>query len=96
MWFDSFIVPADAPHPEEAFEFIDYMMRPDVAAANSNYVYYANGNVDSQPMLNEDVIGDTAIYPDQETLERLFTTTSNAPRTQRVVTREWTSVKTGQ
>ena len=96
MWFDNFIIPSDAPHAEEALAFIDYMMRPDVAAANSNYVYYANGNVDSQPMLNEDVIGDTAIYPDAETLERLFTTTANAPRTQRVVTRAWTSVKTGQ
>ena len=46
MWFDSFAIPADAPHPEEAYAFIDFMMRPEIAARNSNYVYYANGNKD--------------------------------------------------
>lgn len=95
MWFDSFLIPADAPHPDAAHAFIDFMMRPESAAANSNYVYYANGNVDSQPLLNEDVIGDPAIYPGQTTIDRLFTTTAYAPRIQRVVTREWTSVKSG-
>lgn len=95
MWFDSFIMPVDAPHPDEAHAFIDFMMRPDVAARNSNYVYYANGNIDSQPLLNEDVIGDPAIYPDEETLSNLFTTTTYDPKVQRVLTRVWTSVKTG-
>jgi putrescine transport system substrate-binding protein len=95
MWFDSFIIPADAPHPDAALAFIDYMLRPEAAAANSNYVYYANGNIDSQPLLEEDVIGDPAIYPGQVTLDRLYTTTSYDPRIQRVVTRTWTQVKSG-
>ena len=95
MWFDSFVIPADAPHPDEAHEFIDYMLRPEVAAANSNYVYYANGNLDSQPLLEEDVIGDPAIYPDQETLDNLFTSTSYDPVSQRVITRLWTNLKAG-
>ena len=95
MWFDSFIMPADAPHPEEAYAFIDYMLRPEVAAANSNYVFYANGNQDSQPLLEEDIIGDPAIYPGADTLERLYTTTSYDARTQRIVTRVWTKVKSG-
>src|SRR5690606_9157678 len=82
MWFDSFVIPADAPHPDEALEFINFMMRPEVAAANSNYVFYANGNIDSQPLLSEDVISDEAIYPSQETLDRLFTSTSYEPRVQ--------------
>jgi len=96
MWFDVMAIPADAPHPDEAHEFINFMMRPEIAAANSNYVYYANGNLDSQPLLNEDVIADEAIYPSQETLDRLFTSTSYDPRSQRVLTRMWTSVKAGQ
>jgi putrescine transport system substrate-binding protein len=95
MWFDSFVIPADAPHPDEAHEFIDYMLRPEVAAANSNYVYYANGNLDSQPLLEEDVIGDPAIYPGQETLDKLFTSTSSDPVSQRVITRLWTNLKAG-
>ena len=96
MWFDAMVIPNDAPHPEEAHAFIDFMMRPDIAAANSNYVYYANGNLDSQALLNEDVIADEAIYPSQETLDRLFTSTTYDPRSQRVLTRMWTGVKAGQ
>ena len=96
MWFDVMVIPADAPHPDEAHAFINFMMRPEIAAANSNYVYYANGNLDSQPLLNEDVIADEAIYPSQETLDRLFTSTSYDPRSQRALTRMWTGVKAGQ
>ncbi len=96
MWFDSMVIPADAPHPDEAHAFIDFMMRPEIAAANSNYVYYANGNLDSQPLLAEDVIADEAIYPSQETLDRLFTSTTYDPRSQRALTRMWTSVKAGE
>jgi len=61
----------------------------------SNYVYYANGNLASQPLLEEDVIGDPAIYPDAETLKNLYTTTPYEPKVQRVVTRLWTKVKSG-
>ena len=53
MWFDTLAIPADAPHPDEAHAFIDYLMRPDVAAANSNLVNYANGNAASVPLINE-------------------------------------------
>ncbi len=96
MWFDMMAIPADAPHPEEAHIFLDFIMRPDVIAKASNYVYYANGNDASRALLEEDVIGDPAIYPDDKTMKRLYTTTPYDPRTQRVVTRLWTSVKTGQ
>jgi putrescine transport system substrate-binding protein len=95
MWFDSMVIPKDAPHVEEAHAFINYMMKPEVAAKNSNYVYYANGNIDSQQYLNEDVMGDPAIYPDQETLDRLFTSTTYDPKIQRVITRLWTNLKAG-
>ncbi len=96
MWLDSFAVPADAPHVDAALAFINFMLKPEIAARNSNYVYYANGNKGSQQYLNEDVIGDKAIYPDEATIAKLYTTTPNDPRTQREVTRIWTEVKTGQ
>jgi putrescine transport system substrate-binding protein len=95
MWFDSMVIPKDAPHPDEAHAFINFMMDPEVAAANSNYVYYANGNLDSQPLLADDVINDPAIYPDQATLDLLFTSTTYAPPIQRVITRLWTNLKAG-
>jgi putrescine transport system substrate-binding protein len=96
MWFDQMAIPADAPHPDAAHQFINYIMNPKVIAKASNYVYYANGNKDSQQYLNEDVIGDPAIYPDEETVNNLFTTTPYDPSAQRMVTRIWTRVVTGQ
>jgi len=95
MWFDMMAIPADAPHPQNALIFLDYMMRPEVIAKASNYVYYANGNLASQPLLNEDVIGDPAIYPPAAAVEHLYVTTPYGPSVQRVVTRLWTKIKTG-
>lgn len=96
MWFDQMAIPTDAPNPENAHVFIDYILRPDVMAKASNYVYYANGNKPSQELLNEDVIGDSAIYPDDATVENLYSVTAYPPRVNRTVTRLWTKVKTGQ
>jgi putrescine transport system substrate-binding protein len=96
MWFDNMAIPADAENVEEAHEFLNYIMRPDVMAKASNYVYYANGNAASKPLLAEDVIGDPAIYPSEETVQRLYTVSPNDQRTDRVFTRAWTKVVTGQ
>lgn len=96
MWFDQMAIPTDAPHKEEAHIFLDYIMKPEVAAKASNYVYYANGNKASQEFLEEDVIGDPAIYPTPAALETLYTTTPYPPKVQRTVTRLWTKVKSGQ
>jgi putrescine transport system substrate-binding protein len=96
MWFDQMAIPADAPNPEGALKFINFILDAQNMAAASNYVYYANGNLASQEFLEEDVIGDPAIYPDAATLENLYTTTAYPPKVQRVVTRLWTRVKSGQ
>ena len=96
MWLDQMAIPADAPNPEAAHTFLNFIMDAQNMADASNYVYYANGNLASQPLLEEDVIGDTAIYPDEATLENLYTVTAYPPKVQRVVTREWTRVKTGR
>jgi putrescine transport system substrate-binding protein len=96
IWMDNFAIPADAPHPDEAHAFIDFMLRPDIAARNSNFVFYANGNKASQAELADEVISDKAIYPDEATLAKLYTTTPSNPRLQREMTRIWTEVKTGQ
>lgn len=95
MWFDQMAIPVDAPNPEGAHAFLNFIMDAENMAAASNYVYYANGNKASQEFLEEDVIGDPAIYPDEETLEKLYTQTPYGPRVQRTVTRMWTKVKSG-
>ena len=95
MWFDQMAIPVDAPNPEAAHKFLNFIMDAENMAAASNYVYYANGNAASQPFLEEDVIGDPAIYPSAETLEKLYTPVPYPPKVQRVVTRLWTKVKSG-
>ncbi len=95
MWFDQMAIPEDAPNPEAAHTFLNFIMDAQNMAAASNYVYYANGNKASQEFLVEDVIGDTAIYPDEAALQNLYTVTPFPPREQRALTRMWTKVKSG-
>jgi putrescine transport system substrate-binding protein len=96
MWFDSFVVPADAPNKANAFAFIDFMMRPEVAARNSNFVAYANGNIASKPLIDPAIANNPGVYPSDEVMKRLFTNTSPDDKLQRVMTRQWTKVKTGK
>ena len=95
LWFDQMAIPVDAPNPEGAHKFLNFIMDAENMAAASNYVYYANGNKASQEHLVEDVIGDPAIYPSEAALDNLFTTTPYPPKVQRVVTRLWTKIKSG-
>ena len=95
MWFDQMAIPTDAPNPEGAHQFLNFIMDAQNMAAASNYVYFANGNAASKEFLLEDVIGDPAIYPDEATVENLYTTSPYPARVQRVVTRLWTKVKSG-
>ncbi|MGR3362969.1 MAG: polyamine ABC transporter substrate-binding protein [Maritimibacter harenae] len=95
MWFDMMAIPVDAPNPDAAHVFLNFIMDAENMAQASNYVYYANGNKASQEYLNDDVINDPAIYPDEETLNNLFTTTPYPAGVQRTVTRLWTKIKSG-
>jgi putrescine transport system substrate-binding protein len=96
MWFDQLAIPADAPHVEEAHEFLNFIMRPEQAAKATNYVYYPNGNKASQEFIDKVILEDPAIYPDEATLARMFTVSPYDSRAQRTVTRVWTKVVTGQ
>ena len=95
MWFDQMAIPADAPNPDGAHKFLNFILDANNMAAASNYVYYANGNKASQQFLEEDVITDPAIYPNAETLKNLYTTSPYGPKVQRKVTRLWTKIKSG-
>ncbi|QFT58348.1 Putrescine-binding periplasmic protein precursor [Sulfitobacter sp. THAF37] len=95
MWFDNMAIPVDAPNPDAAHQFINFILDAQNMAAASNYVYYANGNEASQEYLEDDVIGDPAIYPNEATLENLYTTSPYGPKVQRTVTRMWTKIKSG-
>ena len=96
MWFDQLAIPADAKHVDEAHAFINYIMKPEVAAKASNYVFYANGNKASQELLDKEVLDDPAIYPNEATMAKLFITLPYDPKTQRLITRSWTKIVSGQ
>ena len=95
MFFDNLAIPNDAPHVSEAHAFIDYLLRPDVAAKNSDLVAYANGNLASQNLIERSILDDKSIYPDVETMSRLYTVSARDQRSQRLVNRLWTKIKTG-
>jgi putrescine transport system substrate-binding protein len=96
MWFDNLAIPADAKNVEEAHAFINYLMKPEVIAKASNYVQYANGNLPAQKLMDEAVVKNPSVYPDEATLAKLFTISPYDPKAQRVINREWTAIKTGQ
>ena len=96
MWFDMMAIPADAPHVEEAHAFLNYMMRPEIIARSSNFVFYANGNKASQQFVDKSILEDTAIYPPEATMEKLFVLKALDAKPQRLYTRSWTKVITGQ
>jgi putrescine transport system substrate-binding protein len=96
MWFDNLAIPADAKNVAEAHAFINFLMKPEVIAKASNYVQYANGNLASQKFIDESVLKNPSVYPNEATLAKLFTISPYDPRAQRVINREWTAIKTGQ
>jgi putrescine transport system substrate-binding protein len=96
MWFDNLAIPKDAPHKAEAYAFIDYLMRPEVAAKNSNFISYANGNLASQKFIDRSVLNDPGVYPDAAMMAKLYTVGARDQRAQRLLNRLWTRVKTGE
>ncbi len=94
-WFDLMAIPADAPNPEAAHRFINYVLQPDVAAGISNFVYYAVPNSGAEPLLNEDVRSNPGIYPSEEVKAGLFSQNAHSARFDRLLTRSWTRIKTG-
>jgi putrescine transport system substrate-binding protein len=95
QWFDLFAIPADARNVDNAHAFINFMLRPDIAAANTNYVYYASGNAAALPLIDDAVKQDPAIYPSPEVAAKLFNLKAHSPNYDELLTRSWTRVKTG-
>ncbi|MBN8956579.1 MAG: polyamine ABC transporter substrate-binding protein [Rhizobiales bacterium] len=96
MFFDNLAIPKDAQNINEAHAFIDYMLRPEVAARNSNFLGYANGNLASQKFISDAVLNDKTVYPDASTMQGLYVIRAHDQKTQRLMNRLWTRIKTGQ
>lgn len=96
VWIDNLAIPADAPHPENAHLFINYLMEPEVIAAVSNYVFYANGNAASLEFIEEGIRNDPAIYPSESVKAKLFPDLADDRKFTRALSRAWTTIKTGK
>lgn len=96
IWFDVMAIPADAPHPNEAHLFINYLLRPDVIADVTNAVYYANAVNGSLPFVLDEIKNDPQIYPTEETLGKLFTLAPHSPKFLKARQRAWTRFKYGE
>ena len=88
--------PADAPHPENAHKFINFVMDAQITADITNYVWYANANTASLPLVDEEITSDPGIFPTEAAKKKLWTAVVYDARTSRTVNRAWTSIKTGQ
>ncbi|SIS46295.1 extracellular solute-binding protein [Neptunomonas antarctica] len=96
VWFDLLAIPADAPHPDAAHQFIDFVLKAETAAAISNYVYYAVANTAAEPLLLDEVRNNPGIYPSNEVKAKLFTQNAHAAKYDRLLTRAWSNIKTGR
>lgn len=94
--FSSLLIPADAPNPREAHEFLDFILRPDVIAEITNEIYYGNDNRAADPLVDPAILNDPAIYPTDAMRARLYPTEEMDIETQRLRTRIWTRIKTGR
>ena len=79
MFFDNLAIPADAKNVTEAYELINYLYRPDVAAKNSDFLSYANGNLASQKLVDPKILNDRNIYPDEAMQKKLFVINARDP-----------------
>lgn len=94
-WFDLWCIPADAPNTDNAYRFIDYILRPEVIAACTNFTGYANANKAATAFVDASIAADPAVYPDAETLSRMYTPAPQTDDQDRELTRIWTEIKSG-
>lgn len=96
VWFDMLAMPKDAPNPESAYTFMNYMMDPQVIANISNLKRYANANAASKPLVLPAVKDDPGIYPPPAQFEKLVVQQADSSDQTRAITRVWQKFKTGQ
>ncbi len=96
LWFDMLAIPVDAGNPQEAHALINFLLDPAAIAGVSDYVGYANANTRAGELMDQDVRNDESVYPPQAVLDKLFISAELPVKVQRLMTRSWTKVKSGQ
>ena len=96
LWVDSLAIPKDAKNVDNALKFIDYLNDPQVAANGVNYVSYASPNLAALEKVEPDIKNNPSIYPTEDVKKNLFSDMQADPDLERLRTRTWTKIKTGQ
>jgi putrescine transport system substrate-binding protein len=96
MFFDNLAIPKDARNVKEAHALINYLLRPEVAAKSTNFLGYANGDTPNPQLIDKAVLDDRTVYPDAATMSRLYAISARDQKTQRLMNRLWTRIKTGR
>lgn len=96
VWFDLFAIPADAPHPQAAHQFVNYILRGENHASISNYAFTAVANTAALPHLLDEVSSNPGIYPTAEVKQKLFPMNAHSAKYDRILTRAWSNIKTGR
>ncbi len=96
LWMDMLVIPRDAPHLENAYKLIDFMLDPVNMAKRTNAIGYANGSLKATPLLDPEIARDPAIYPTPAQRQRMFMTPDISPENMRLIMRIWQRFKTGQ
>lgn len=92
-WFDMWFIPADAPHPNNAHLFLNYLLRPQVMAAISNETRYASANLKARALMLPEVRDDPAVFPPESVRSHLFKGVLRDPKEERTRSRLWSRVK---
>jgi putrescine transport system substrate-binding protein len=96
MFFDMLAIPADAPHPANAHLFINYLLRPDIAAKTSNLMHYATANAAAYPLVDPAIYNDHGIYATAAQRAHLYPNAAHSLAYTRELNRTWTRFKTGR
>jgi putrescine transport system substrate-binding protein len=94
--YNAFLIPASAPHRQAAHQFLNFILEPRVIAAITNDIHYGNDNLAARSFVDADILNDPAVYPPPELRGRLYLPVELGPDYDRLRTRVWTHIKTGQ
>ncbi|WP_414694464.1 polyamine ABC transporter substrate-binding protein [Paraburkholderia sp.] len=95
IWFDSMVIPKDAPHPEAALAWINYIEDPKVNAGITSEVFYPTPNTAARSFVTASVANDTSVYPPQDVLSKMTLLKSLPANILRLENRLWAQLKTG-
>jgi putrescine transport system substrate-binding protein len=95
-YFDMLAIPADAPHPDNAHAYLNYLMEPEVIAKVTNKTRFASGNAAALPFVTDDIKNDPGIYPTAEVRARLHPDLVESQEFSRELNRAWTRIRSGQ